>query len=129
MFVAFGASINTTLDVAASIIKKKRTYPSTTTVNLIREGTSHNQIANARVINSLFFVFLGITLANVMIATRSGGLPFWEDPSVVHGLLIFINASLTALLVGPITAVITALSVNAKEEAVLQLKLRRDRSE
>jgi len=123
MIVAFGASINTTLDVAASIIRKKKTYPSTTTINLVREGTSHNQIANARVINSLFFVFLGVTLANIMIATHEAKLPFWEDAAVVQGLLIFINASVSALLVGPITAVITAITVNAKEDSRFQLKL------
>ncbi len=126
LFVSFGASINTTLDVAASIMKKKKTYPSTSTLNLIREGTSHNQIANARVINSLFFVFLGITLANIISASYSQGLPFWEDPAVVQGLLIFINASVSALLVGPITAVITAIALNANDNESIQLKLKRN---
>lgn len=125
LYVAFGASITTTLDVAMSIMKKKRAYPTTSTVNLIREGTSHNQLANARVINSLFFVFLGVTFVYILTASKNLIIPFWDDPYVVQGLIIFVNAAIAALLVGPITAVITAVSLNAEEKKTLQLRLKR----
>ncbi|KXK10016.1 MAG: YibE/F family protein [Candidatus Dojkabacteria bacterium] len=122
LFIAFGATINTTLDVAQSIVKKKRTYPKTSTINLIREGTVHNQLAVGRVVNSFFFVFLGVTLSSIVLSSGSG-LPFWEDPYVVQGVLWFMGASLAALLVGPITALITAISLS-QGESPIQLALR-----
>ncbi|MFQ5493009.1 MAG: YibE/F family protein [Candidatus Dojkabacteria bacterium] len=123
LFVAFGATLNTTLDVVQGILKKKQTYPSTNTINLIREGTAHNQIAIARVINSLFFVFLGISLVHIMIAGGEGSIPFWEDPFVVQSLLLFINASIAALLIGPITAVIASIALTSEENGNLQFNL------
>ncbi|KXK25709.1 MAG: YibE/F-like protein [candidate division WS6 bacterium OLB20] len=122
LFISFGATINTALDVAQSIIRKKKTYPKTTTINLVREGTAHNQIAVGRVVNSFFFVFLGITITSIMLS-KGSALPFWEDPYVVQGMLWFMSASFAALLVGPVTAVITAISLTA-DTPDIQLSLR-----
>lgn len=125
LFISFGASINTTLDVAKSVLDKKRKYPKSSTVNLIREGTQHNQLATGRVINSLFFVFLGVTLVYLLLSGRSDFATFWDDPRVVQFIILFVNSSLAAIFVGPITALISAMVLTSSENKPMQFNLRK----
>ncbi|MCA9383595.1 YibE/F family protein [Candidatus Dojkabacteria bacterium] len=125
IFIAFGVSKNTTLDVAKSVSDKKKKYPTSSAMNLIKVGTHHNQYASARVINSMFFVFLGLSLPYILLSDGLGSPTFWDDPRVVQSIILFINASLSALLLGPITAIISAIALTKTNKSSPQYKLGR----
>lgn len=126
LFIAFGASINTTLDVARSVMEKKARFPKTTAISLIREGVEENKLATARVINSLFFVLSGIVLVYMLLAERSQGIYFVDEPHVVQAAIYFMSAAVAAILVGPITAVVSAISLTATEKDSKQLAAKLD---
>jgi len=109
IFFNFGVSINTTLDSVANIIRHKKRKSSATLLDLIKEGITHNQLYTARAINSLFFVFLGMQLFFIVFSTSFDTSNLIEIPSVTQGLLLFINASVAALLVGPISTLVSAI--------------------
>jgi len=113
IFVSFGGIINTTLDVAKGIVDHKRSLPGISTFKLIKEGTLHHQLAVARVINAFFFVFLGLVLTSIVFYDQNKYLYFWDDPKVIYLLLLFINSATAAIIVGPITAIVTAIFLNA----------------
>lgn len=109
IFISFGAIINATLDVAKGMITHKENVPGVAIVSLIKEGIRHHQYAVARIINVLFFVFLGLMFVQFVNFPKEKYMYFWDDPDIVHLLLLFINSATAALLVGPITAIITAI--------------------
>ena len=116
VFISFGAIINATLDVVKGMMNYKQNIPGVSSTGLIKEGTRHHQIAIARIINVLFFVFLGLMLINLLYFSREKYLNYWDDPNVVFLILLFINSASAALLVGPVSAIITAIFINASNK-------------
>lgn len=124
LFVCFGATSNTVLDVVLSVISIKKVRPSIGVVNLIREGVSQNQLASARIINSLGFFFSGAILIFIVFNSQiSSGAFFWDNPNVMQAIILFINGALSSMLVGPVAAIFTALMLtNEKNEIQFHLK-------
>ncbi len=122
IYIAFGVSTNTALDVAKRVIAKKKKFPRTALAKLIREGTEENQIASARVINGLFFLFLGLILINIVTGLNSTKLFIWDDPEIIRNVILFMNASIAALLVGPITSIVTAIVVALRDRNLPEVK-------
>ncbi|HLD03203.1 MAG TPA: YibE/F family protein [Candidatus Dojkabacteria bacterium] len=124
VFISFGAVINATLDVVKGMTTYKQNIPGVTNLGLIKEGTRHHQIAIARIINVLFFVFLGLMLINLLYFSREKYLNYWDDPNVVFLILLFINSASAALLVGPVSAIITAVFINTANRNNGQITLK-----
>lgn len=115
LFFSFGVSINTTLDTVNNIIKYKKEKPKTSILDLLKEGIHHNQLVTARAINSLFFVFMGILFTYIVFNDPLEINILFTNPQIVKGLILFMNASIAALLIGPISVLVSALLYNKKK--------------
>jgi uncharacterized membrane protein len=116
IFLAFGTTLNTTYDVVSSIILKKKKYPTSTVTSLLEEGTQNSQIIGGRVINNMFFVMLGISLLYITFFDSSKYFSFFDDPFVTQNIILFINASLAALLIAPITSLISVIYLASQKQ-------------
>jgi uncharacterized membrane protein len=123
IFMSFGASLNTAFDVASSIFDQKKRSPNSTTKTLLKEGYNHNRLAIARIINMLFFIFIGISLMYILWPNADKYIYFWDEANVAYALVLFVNSAIAAMLIGPITAIVSAIIINSKKDDQTQLQL------
>ncbi|MEI7579784.1 MAG: hypothetical protein WCJ58_07195, partial [bacterium] len=116
VFFAFATTLNTTLDVVSAIIIKKKKYPSSTVSSLLMEGTKNSQIIGARIINNMFYVFVGMSLLYIVFNNPAKYSNLFDEPFITQNLILFLNAAVAALLIAPITALVTVIYLASLKE-------------
>ncbi|HEC64161.1 MAG TPA: hypothetical protein ENI23_02575 [bacterium] len=115
MFIAFGAVINTSMEVSSSIQRKLNRFKYVTVLRAIRGGIDLAQKTSGREINNLFFVLLGISLGSLFSFAGTGSIfDIWNSIIVVQLLLYFISAGLAVILIAPISSIVSSILIFRK---------------
>ncbi len=111
LFIAFGAVINSSMEVSTAIKKKRVKYNLRTFFQLLRNGIDLAQKTTGREINNLFFVLFGGALVALYgISKNSEAGQVWDSIVMVEFILNFISASLAVILIAPVSSIVSTIS-------------------